>query len=339
MYADGTLERFDELEALQAYPGLFNLEDRSTGKIAPQKLGGRATLEDFYYFVEETLRTYQSYWVPEEKGDDWRGFMPYAFLLEPGMKLLNRDTKTLYTISEVTKNPFTHRPTGEVRLSGDTAPELGDVLELEEKDRIKFSRVSPRSDETDHEADATRKDTPLPWNAHIDFAVVEEAPAEAKPGSARPITLGKKRMLRETIDGVEPGIEYEIRGQWLDSIVRFDLWGATESQAESLVYWFYQYLRQNAWIFKLNGVSDVSFLKRGMDQPIGKWRGILYHRAIDLFVRTEHLFVAQYRKLEHITLYIQKKQDRVLEEAQSPTTGKPVFRGADPSVTFTPTES
>lgn len=339
MYADGTLERFDEIEAIQVHPNLISLEDPSTGKIAPQKLGGRATLEDFYRYVEETLRTYQSYWVPEDKGDAWRGFMPYAFLLEPGMKLLNRDTKTRYTVDEVTKNPFTGRPTGEVRLCGDTAPEDGDVLELDVEDRIRFSRVSPRSDETDHETDATRKDTPLPWNAHIDFAVVEEAPAESKPGSPRPITLGKKRMLREVMDGVEPGIEYEIRGQWIDAQVRFDLWGATETQAESLVYWFYQYLRMNSWIFKLNGIPHVSFLRRGMDQPIGKWRGILYHRAVDLFVRTEHLFVAQYRKLEHITLYIKKKQDRVLEEAQTPRTGRPEFRGASPSVAFTPTES
>lgn len=339
MYADGTLERFDEIEAIQVHPNLISLEDRATGKIDPQKLGGRATLEDFYRYVEETLRTYQSYWMPEDKGDIWRGFMPYAFFLEPCMKLLNRDTKTRYTVDEVAKNPFTNRPTGEVRLSGETAPGEGDVLELNEEDRIRFSRVSPRSDESDYEADATRKDTPLPWNAHIDFAVIEEAPAESQPGSPRPITLGKKRMLRETIDGIEPGIEYEIRGQWLDSVIRFDLWGATETQAESLVYWFYQYLRMNAWIFKLNGIPHVSFLRRGMDQPIGKWRGILYHRAVDLFVRTEHLFVAQYRKLEHITLYIKKKQDRVLEEAQTPRTGRPEFRGASPSVIFTPTET
>ena len=339
MYADGTLERFDEIETIQVYPQLMNLEDESTGKINPQKLGGRATLLDFYNYMEETLRTYQSYWMPENKGDSWRGFMPYAFLLEPGMKLLNRDTQTRYTVDEVTKNPFTDMPTGEVRLGGETAPEEGDVLELAVEDRIRFSRVSPRSDETDHEPDATRKDTPVPWNTHIDFGVVEEAPAESNPGSPRPVTLGRKRMLRENIDGVEPGIEYEIRGQWLDSIIRLDLWGATESQAEALVYWFYQYWRQNSWVFKLNGITHAHFLKRGMSQPIGKWRGILYHRAIDLFVRTEHLFVAQYRKLEHIALYIKRKQVRVLEEAQSPRTGRPEFRGAQPTVTFHPTES
>jgi hypothetical protein len=340
MYADGVLERFDELAALQVHPDMLNTVNVETGKVLQQKLGGNATLRDFYNYVEETLRTFQSYWIPAEEGDDYVGYMPHAFFLQKGMNLVNRDTKARYTIEEVTINALTGGPTGQVRLSGETAPEVTDVLELEGKDRIRYSRVSKRGDDIDFEADATRKATPLPWNAYIDFAVVSEKPAESKPGSPRPIVMGRKRMLREIIDvGDEPSVAHEIRGQWLDAVVRFDLWGATEDQAEALVYWFYKYLRLNAWVLKLNGVPEFHFLRRGMDQPIGKWRTNLYHRAIDLFVRTEHLFTSRWRKLEHITLYARTRQLKVLEDANLPRTGRPVFAGAEIPVTFTPTEA
>lgn len=340
MYPDGTLERFDENFVVGVHPNLITMMNPESGLLGPQKFGGRGTLDDLYHYVEESLRTYQSYWVPQDFGDPWRGFLPNAFLLEKGMKLVNIETKAEYTIDEVAKSQ-TGKSTGEVRLRGESGsePTAIDHLELDAKNRIRFSRVSKRSDDIDFEEGATRKDTPRPWNAYIDFAVVEEEEASSEPGSPRPVTIGRKRMLRETIESTEPQLTHQVYGQWLDARVRFDLWGATESQAESLVYWFYDYVRLNSWIYKLNGVKEFQFRRRGMDQPIGKWRQALYHRAIDYFVRTEHLFTAQFRKLEHITLYMRKRKLRVLEQGEVPVTGRPTFAGEEIPVTVVPSET
>jgi len=343
MWPNGRLERFDEIALLNVHPNMPRLTDRGTGNVNIQKFAESATLEDFYDYIEESLRTYQGYYLPEGYGDDWRGYMPYAFLLQRGMKLVNSTTNARYTISEVTTTA-SGKPTGQVRLSGVSddvdPPVAGDTLEFDRDCGIIFGRVSHRTSAgVDYEEDATRRDTVRPWCAHIDFVVLEEAPARNDPDSPRPTVMGRKRMFREVVEATEPGVLASIYGQWLDARVRFELWGATSTQAERLVYWFYKYMDRNRWIFTLNGVKEVHFERRGFDQPVGKWRQNFYHRAVDYFVRTEHHHVATHRKLEHIEIHVKHMQDRVLEDAQTPYTGRPEFAGAEVPVTVYPNET
>ena len=178
MYADGTLERFDEIAiTAPAYPETV---DPQTRQVLPQQRAGIATLDDFYLYVADSLASFQSFYIEQNFGDEWRGSMPHAFLLQRGLKLVNIDTQAEYTISEVVTNKW-GVPTGEVRLSGvsgnEPAPTVSDRLELRPEDRIRFARVSKRSDDIDFEEDATRKDTPKPWAPYIDFAVLEETEA------------------------------------------------------------------------------------------------------------------------------------------------------------------
>ena len=331
MWADGTLERFDEMAVIGIHPDMAKHRDIENRLVQPQRYAGRGTLEDFYTYVEESLRAYEGYFIPKEQGDDYVGYMPYAFLLEKGLRLFNPDTHARYTIDEVI-NPSKC----EVRLSEDSdAPAITDNLEFDRDKGLIFTRAQPRdSAGVDFESDATRKDTPTAPAAYIDFAVVEERIAESDPHSARP-TKFKAPMFRETIESTEPTIAHEIYGQWLDARVRFDLWAQTSDYAEKLVYWFYRYMRFNGWIFKFNGIPVVQFERRGIDQPVGKWRQNMYHRPLDYHIRTEHLFTRQIRKLDHIALYVNLKQSRVMETYNAPKTGRPTYDGDSVPVTVT----
>ena len=323
MWADGSLERFDECAAGGMFYGFDSRVNAESNTPNPQRFTRNASLKDFYDFVEQALRAYQGYFIPMEEGDDWVGRMPCAFLLEKGLKLLNRNTTEVYTIEEVFLDEDGD-PTGEVLLSGETAPTVTDNLEFVDCG-IKFTRASPmRTAGVDQEDDATRKDTPTPWSAYIDFAVVREEPGVLDTHPSGPARQ-RKPAHREMVEGHNQQIGLQISGFWLDAVVRFDLWGATDTQAEELVQWFYNFMDVNTWVFQYNGIKQVLFKRRGLDTPVGKWRQNMYHRPIDYEVRTERLYVAHLRRIEHIQLSIQLRQDSILEDAMLPRTGRPVY--------------
>lgn len=338
MWADGTLERFDERIVLGVDPQYANMVDPETSQVNRQRFSANATLEDLPAYLKATMETYQAYFIPQGYSESWRGYMPYAFYLEKGMKLFNLRTSSQYTIDDVVLDSA-GKPTSEVLLSGATAdadpPAISDVLIFDKDTGVKFSRATPRSTEgMDYESTATREDTPSAWLAHVDYSVLEEAPAVADPSAPDRRVLNRKPIYRETVETGDPHVLEEIYGQWLDARVRFDLWGATGDQAEKLVYWFLSYFRMNRWVLQHNGIKDIYFLRRGHDQPVGNWRSRLYHRAVDFIVRTEHLFVAHYRRLDQIKISVRLRQDRILEDAATPRTGRPHYTGLAPTIQY-----
>jgi len=337
MWPDGRYERFDEVAMLRSNQHFTGLVDENTGLVLPLKQAGRASIYDFYNITESTLRSFQSYFIPDDtRGGGYYGWLPYAFLVEKGMKLVNIDTNVEYTIEEVFEETIRdHTYKCYVRLSDDVAaPSITDRLELEDHDRVQFSRASARRDQgTDYEADATRQDTQGLWNAYIDFAVITEEDARSEPGSPRPTVIGRKKMLREIINSTEPNLGAKIYGRLMDAVVQFDLWGSTADEAERLVQWFYDYIDLNHWIFIVNGIGHLYFRARGMDQPIGKWRGNLFHRPLRYNVRLERLYTVHHRRLDHITAYVRTQRDRILTDAESPRTGRPTYSGNEIPVT------
>jgi len=338
MWPDGTLERFDEREIMGVDPNFANQVDPETGNVGRQQFSRNATLEDLPAFMRASLETYQAYYMPQDYSDPWRGYMPYAFYLDKGMKLFNLRTYSEYTISDVVLGAH-GKPTGEVLLCGATSdadpPKITDVLVFDKETGVKFSRGTPRSTEgVDVETTAERKDTPEAWRAYIDFSVLEEIPAMSGPNSPSGRRIGMKPMYRESVDSDDPHIVEERYGRWLDARVRLDLWGATGDQVERLVYWFMDFYQVNRWVWQYNGIKEVLFTRRGHDQPVGIWRSKLYHRAIDLFVRTEHQFVTQYRKLDQIYISVRLRQDRILEDAAAALTGRPSYTGTAPTIKY-----
>jgi len=334
MHPDGRIERFDEISSVSAFGPYANTADPVTRMVYAQQRMRSATLEDLYTFVADSLDMYQAYFIPDFAYDGFRGTMPYAFDLRRGAKLVNLENEVEYIIEEVVvdRNGV---ETGEVLLSGDQALSVTDTLVFQEDYKpVSFRRPAPRVDagtDWENDADITRQDTPRPWTALIDFSVIREEPA-ALDNTARSSVRQRRPAFRQTVDGGEPTLNKVIYGQEFDAIVRFDLWGATHSQAERLVYWFYRFMDNTRWVYRANGIKDILFLRRHQDQPVGKYRHLLYHRPVDYQVRLEHLHTAQFRKLEHITLYVSKRQSSVLEAATNPVTGRPDFTGVAATV-------
>jgi len=319
-------------------PQYANQVDPENGRILKQQYSRNATLADLPDFINATLQTYQAYFIPQGYSDSWRGYMPYAHRLEPGMKLFNIRTQAQYTIDEVVVDRHGDR-TDEVLLSGATSdadpPEISDTLIFDKDCGVKFSRCTPRSTEgVDHEATAERKDTVSAWEAWIDYSVLEEQPAVSDPSAAQRMKIGIKPLYRETVETGDPHLVEERYGQWFDARVRFDLWGATGGQVEDLVYWFLKYFKLNHWVLQYNGIQQMLFLRRGQDQPVGIWRSRLYHRALDFFVRTEHQFSATFRRLDHINVSVRLRQDRFMEEYEAALTGRPSYTGLAPTIRY-----
>lgn len=338
MWPDGKLERFDERFVMGVDPQYANQVDPNNGLILRQQYSRNATLADLPDFINATLQTFQAYYIPQEYSDPWRGYMPYAFYIEPGMKLFNIRTQAQYTIDEVFVDKDGDR-TGEVLLSGATSdadpPEATDTLIFDKSCGIRFSRATPRSTEgVDYEATAERKDTVSAWQSWVDYSVLEEAPAVTDPSAAQRMKIGVKPLYRESVETGDPHIVEERYGQWFDARVRLDLWGATGDQAEKLVYWFLKYFRLNYWVFQYNGIQQMLFLKRGIDQPVGVWRSRLYHRSLDFFVRTEHQFSAQFRRLDHINVSVRLRQDSFMEALEADLTGRPSYTGLAPTIRY-----
>lgn len=326
MWPNGRLERFDEIPAVRAYSSSRRGYDPENGQLLQQQLASNASIADFYYYVEEALRVYQAYWVPSDY-DPWVGELPHAFIIQKGMKLVNPDTGAVYTISEVVVDNY-GKPTKEVRLSGDnpetSAPAGVDDLMFHRDQGVAFSRSAPRTTAgVDFESGATRTDTPTAWVAYIDFSVLEEIPAVSDPDSPRPTRIGWNHQFRETISGVNPSMVTHIYGQALDARIRFDLWGANSTQAEDLVQWFYDFMATYNWVFRHNGVLRVLFLKRGLDQPVGKWRQSMWHRPVDFMIRTERLFTATHRRLDQIMLHA----ELMTTDQRSSGTGRMLYGG------------
>lgn len=336
MWPDGKLERFDERFLLGIDPQFADQVNPDTGVLYKQQYSRNATLADLPEYLNATLSTFQAYYIPQGYSDSWRGYMPYAFYLDKGMKLFNIRTSALYNIDEVIVDKYGN-PTGEVLLSGDTSdsdpPAITDTLIFDKDCGVKFSVATPRSTESiDYEPTATRKDTASAWSAWVDYSVLAEQPAVADPDAPQRRRIGVKPSYREQVETEDPHIVEERYGQWLDARVRFDLWGATNAQAEDMVYWFLKYFRLNYWVLRHNGIQLMLFLKRGHDQPVGHWRSKLYHRAVDFLVRTEHQFSAKYRRLDHINISVQLKQAWYTES--QPLTGRPSYTGLAPTIKY-----
>lgn len=338
MWPDGNLERFDERFVLGVDPQYADQVDIENSTVRKQQYSRNATLSDLPDFINATLQTFQAYFIPQGYTDKWRGYMPYAYYLEPGMKLFNIRTQAQYTIDEVVVDRHGDR-TDEVLLSGATSdadpPEISDTLIFDKDCGVLFSRATPRSqDGVDYESVAERKDTVSAWEAHIDYSVLEEAPAVADPDAPQRRKLGLKPVYRETVETGDPHLVEERYGQWLDARVRFDLWGATGGQADKLVDWFYKYIRLNHWVLKHNGIQQMLFLRRGLDMPVGVWRSRLYHRPLDFLVRTEYQFNAYFRRLDHINVSVRLRQDRLLEDTAAALTGRPSYTGLAPTIRY-----
>jgi len=257
-----------------------------------------ASLDDVTSYIYESLIDYQGKW---EKSDahQWAYIFPYARYLRVNdtVKNVTLIPNVVYTIAEIIDED-----TNTVRLSGSTKPTTGDRLELESSNMVNFISAYP----LEHADPRTWKDT-------ITYKVSRREPGSLQ---AHPFDVRKeiKPRVREYIEDPSfPGYHIKILGQWFDNLLQFEFWTTTANGADSLISWFEDFLYKYTWVWKKNGVQEILYNRRGIDEESIKWRNDLNYRSLWYFFRTEKLVTVREKDFEQLDLYINMSNVVALE--------------------------
>lgn len=80
-------------------------------------------------------------------------------------------------------------------------------------------------------------------------------------------------------------------GQWFDNLVQFDCWSKLNYEANTLVYWFEDFMDLYSPVLIRNGVQQLLYWQRQQDQTIDRWRDDIDNRTVQYYFRTEKLRV------------------------------------------------
>ncbi len=114
-------------------------------------------------------------------------------------------------------------------------------------------------------------------------------------GNKQPFGTGVKSYtprFRETIGNTD-GTQTHIFGQLFDNLVTFKTWTLTSVEAEELVNWFEQYLRDRRDFFRNLGLHEILFWSRIEEKEVPILDNGLEQRTLTFYVRTEELSVTQ----------------------------------------------
>lgn len=248
-----------------------------------------ASLDDVTSYIYESLIDYQGKW---EKSDAhaWAYTFPYARYLSVGDAVTNvtATPNIVYTIAEIID-----KDTNTVRLTGSTAPTSGDRLELEDLNMVNFISAYPL-EHTD----------PTTWRDTITYKIARREPGtiQAHPFDAKKEIKPRVRQYIEDPDN--PGYHIKILGQWFDNLIQFEFWTTTANGADSLISWFEDFLYKYTWVWKKNGVQEILYIRRGIDEEVTKWRNDLSYRSLWYFFRTEKLVPVREKDFAQLDLYV-----------------------------------
>ena len=254
------LESFDEKPILWS----LSLENRQADR--------SASLDDVTTYIYQSLIDYQGKWESTAIGE-WTINFPYARDLRAGNEIRNITTGEVYTIDSVVDEQQ-HT----VRLSGTISPQLGERLELADENMVNL--VSAYS-QTHAE--------PETWRDTITYKVDRREPGtiQAHPFEGRKEI--KPRIRQIITDPDYPDFHIKILGQWFDNMIKFDCWSVTNKGADSLISWFEDFLFRYTWVWKKNGVQEILYMSRSMDEEVTRWRDDIVNRTLYYYFRTEKI--------------------------------------------------
>jgi hypothetical protein len=274
---DDRLESFDEL------PITYNTADDL------RQADRAASLDDVTTYIYDSLIDYQGKW---EKSDAhaWAFRFPYARYLAVNDQITNvtLDPDEVYTIAEILDET-----TNTVRLSGTTLPTTGDRLVLDDQNMVNFISAYP----LEHADPATWRDT-------ITYKVLRREPGtiQAHPFDARKEI--KPRIRQIIPDPDNPNHHMSVWAQWFDNVIRFEFWTTTANGGDSLVSWFEDFLYKYTWVWKKNGVQEILYWRRAIDDEVTKWRDDLNYRSLEYYFRTEKIVPVRTHDISQIDLYV-----------------------------------
>jgi hypothetical protein len=247
-----------------------------------------ASLDDVTTYIYQSLVDYQGKWE-RTAINEWTVRLLYSRHLESGNFVFNRTTGETYTI-----NSIIDEDTKTVRLQGTIAPQKGDKLELDDADMVNFVSAYPQV----HAEPETWRDT-------ITYRVQRREPGSLQ---AHPFDGRKeiKPRVRQTIpDPDHPNFHVAIYGQWFDNLIQFDCWSTTNHGADSLISWFEDFMFRYTWVWKKNGVQEMLYMNRGMDENISRWRDDITNRTLVYYFRTEKITPVRLYDFSQFDIYVQ----------------------------------
>ncbi|RKZ07408.1 hypothetical protein DRQ25_11675 [Candidatus Fermentibacteria bacterium] len=233
-----------------------------------------ASLDDVTTYIYQSLVDYQGKWE-KTAISEWTVTLPYARDWRAGNLIKNTTTGEVYTIDSVV-DELKHT----VRLSGNVTPQLGDRFELADENMVNFVSAYPQV-----------YAEPETWKDTITFKVDRREPGtiQSHPFDGRKEI--KPRVRQIIVDPDYPDFHVQILGQWFDNLLKFDCWSVTNRGADNLISWFEDFLFKYTWVWKKNGVQEILYMNRSMDEEVIKWRDDIVNRTLYYYFRTEKIIL------------------------------------------------
>jgi len=254
---------------------------------------GNLSLSECIDYINMYMAKHQMTYIPNKSTKNLILF-PFMYIEPtPGDKILNVNTKEVYTVQQIIKNPQTNVWEGLVKFDLINPPSIERSHSLEfltGKERyIRFRHEMP--DEIPNLVGANLEKLllqPPPIFPTITWSV-----KSVEPGSLGRVFDSKKEYkprLRESVkDPFVMGHTVQIFGQFFDNIVQFDSWSNDPRTSDRLIRWFEQFMRLRMSNLVQHGLSQGMFFKRLEDSYDKTWRQAFSVRAAQYYFRTEQL--------------------------------------------------
>lgn len=123
----------------------------------------------------------------------------------------------------------------------------------------------------------------------ITYKVTRMEPASIG-GNKQPFGDGQRELtpkLRRTVKDVNK--QDNIYGQFLDTLIQYDVWSLTNKEAEDMSLWFFRFMARYRDFFKEMGLSEMLFWWRGEDNTLTKLDNKLHYRTLVYYARIEEI--------------------------------------------------
>jgi hypothetical protein len=122
----------------------------------------------------------------------------------------------------------------------------------------------------------------------ITYMITRQEPASTTgaPFSNENRELVKRYRGVSSNDGVNSTL---VSGQKLDTLIQFDLWTLSNTEAERLAMWFFRFMMGHRDFLKSLGLSELLFWWRGRDTVSSTIRNALHLRTLVYYVRLEEV--------------------------------------------------
>ena len=247
-----------------------------------------ASIDDITMYIHQSLLAFQGMWSPSSI-DDWIISMPYARYLSTGDTIKNLTTGERYTIRTIV-----NKNTKTIKLTGTTAPVTDDRLELSDDNVVNFVAAYPKNEVE-----------PSTWVDHITYKIIDRQPGNLGGSPFSSPREIKPRVRQVLADPDYPDYHIWNMGQWFDNLIQFDCWSNTNNGADSLISWFEDFMYKYTWVWKRNGVSEVLYWRRTVDEEIDEWRNDIANRTVIYYFRTEKLIPVREHDLKQIDLFVE----------------------------------